>query len=367
MTRNTQKRLKRAERMFSRREYSRLVSYLEPQVFMFRESYRYYYLLGMSCLYTGDVAGAYSYLQRAITLEDNPSALLGLAAVFLKRRRPEEAIRRYLDILDLDKDNRRAGRALQWLREVEAPEEALQWFESGRIRKILPRSGFAIPRPILVVLLVLGAAAIVALLIEPAISIYERLTTTDTRRGSEYTRLDRTEELLREDNGERYLLTEDELEEIFRRMQTNFADNRDNLVRRDINRVTLSNASDPVRQRAEFLRDYLSVPDFTSFRDNFEYQQVADDPPLYRDTYVRWRGRVANLDIGEDLIRFDLLVGYETAQVLVGIVPVTLDFAVVLRNNDPVELIGRVDLDEDTAPVLRTTSIRVLAPSEITR
>jgi len=365
VTRSTRKRLKRAERMFRRREYSRLVSYLEPQVFMFRESYRYYFLLGMSCLHTGDTAGAYSYLQRAATLEDDPSALLGLAAVFLKRRRTDEAIRRYLDILDLDADHRQAKRALQWLRAVETPEEALQWFESGRIRQILPRRGFFIPR----FLLVLGAAvALVGVLVfflDPLVSMLETLGEVDSRQGSEYARLDRDEELLGDGNGTRYVLDEAEIEEIFDRMRIHFADNRDNLVRRDINYIELSNASEAVRQRASFLRDYLNIPDFTTLRDNFEYTDVTEDPLLYRGTYVRWRGRVANLEIGDETIRFDLLVGYETGQVLAGIIPVVLDFAVVLRNNDPVELIGRVDLPDDATPELQVTSIRVLGLSEI--
>lgn len=332
---------------------------------MFRESYRFYYLLGMSCLHTGDVAGAYSYLQRAITIDEQVSAYLGLAAVFLRRRQSDEALRRYLDVLDIDHNNRRAKRALQWLRAVETPEEVLNWFDSRRIRRLLPPVGLYIPRVLIVLTVVAALASSLFLFRAPIATVWDGLRNRESRQGSEYTRLNRGEDLLRSENGARYVLDESEIEEIFDRMRENFADHRDNLVRLDINRITLSNAAESVRQRAEYLRDFLEIPDFAGFRDGFEYLEVAEDPPLYHGTYVLWRGRVANLDIGDDLIRFDLLVGYETGQVLVGIVPATLDFAVLLRNNDPVELVGRIDVDEQSPVSLQVTSIRVLAPSEI--
>lgn len=367
MTRNTRKRLKRAARMYRRREFAHLISYLEPQVFMFRESYRFYYLLGMSCLHSGDISGAYSYLQRAITIEEDPKALLGLGAVFLRRRQTDEAIARYLDVLDLDRDNTRAKRALRWLRGVEAPDEALNWFESGQVRRILPRIGPYVPRSLVVLLSIAAIAGVVYFLWDPITTLPGRIIDREERSGSEFTRLERGEELVREENGARYVLDATEVEDLFANMQRNFSDRRDNLVRRDINRITLSNASDAVKQRAEYLRDYLEVPDFTDFADGFSFQEVAEDPPLYHDTFVRWRGRVANLDIGEERIRFDLLVGYETGQVLVGIVPAVLDFAVILRNNDPIEVIGRLDAVSNNPIALAVTSIRVLALSEVQR
>ncbi len=331
---------------------------------MFRESYRYYYLLGMSCLHTGDYAGAYSYLQRAVNLESEPAARLGLAAVFLRRRQTDEALRVYLDILEQHENNQRAKRALEWLREVESPEETFDWFDSGRIKRILPPIGPFVPRRVVLVVFVLAAAILLFINRESLMRIPELVLRQDSRSGSEFTQISPDTPIVDDESTSRYVLSEREIEALFADMRRDFDDRRDNRVRLSINRIVLSNATEQVKARARYLLDFLEQPTFTSFGDGFEFQEVAADPPLFDGVYVRWRGRVANLVIGEETISFDLLVGYESGQVLLGTIPSRLDFTVLLRNNDPVELIGRVRSDLDPFS-LETVSIRVLSPGEI--
>lgn len=336
---------------------------------MYRDSHAYYHLLGMSCLHTGDYSGAYSYLRRALDIEEHPETMLGIGAVLLRRRNTDQALRTYLDVLDLDPSNRRAKRALQWLRELDQPEAAIDWFEDGRIRRIIPPIGPYLPRWIA---LPLGTAAVVALLWLgwPLLSDgIDRLLAGDPRDGSEFLETARYDSLVSEPPegvANRFELTEREARQLMARIGDAFNAGRDNLVRREINRLEQSNAAPALRERATLVRDYLQEPDFTSFQDNFSYAEVIDDPELHSGVYVRWRGRVANLSIGEQAISFDLLVGYHDRQVLEGIVPARLEFAVLLNNDQAVELIGQVEPGPGDGPVrLRVTSIRRLSPSEI--
>ncbi len=364
MKRSTIRTLKKARRLYLRRRYPELITFLEPQVFLFRQSYHYFYLLGMSCLYTGDYAGAHSYLRRALDIEEKTDALLGVAAVTLRRRQPDEALRTYLDILDLDNGNRRAKRALQWIKEIESPDEIVQWFQDKRFHKILPSRGFAIPPLVWVAFLavLLAFAAVVLVRVLPEVELFR---SRDVRPGSELLHVSRSEDVLAMDHAEtEIVLTEREAQALIRQVGDLFNAGRDNMVRRELNRIALSNASGVIKTRAELLRDYLREPEFTTMTDSFTLREVTRNPLLHHEVFVRWRGRTANLDITEERIRFDLLVGYHRGQVLEGIVPVELGFAVLLDPDQAIEVIGRVVLTGNGDFRLDGTRVRILSPSE---
>jgi len=358
--------LRKARRSYRRRNFTLVINFLEPQVFMYRDSYEYYYLLGMSCLYTGDFSGGYSYLRRALDIDERVDAMLGLAAVLLRRREMDKAIRAYLDVLDVDQHNRRARRALGWLRSMDDPDAVVDWFESRRIRRILPRIGPFLPRWVSIPA---GVALTVAVAVAAGPPVADRISgwfAPPDREGTELVTTEgRRERLVTSDPEARYTFTDGEAARLLNRIGDYFNDRRDNLVRRELNRIALSNADATTRERALLLRDYLVEPDFTTLRDNFTYQEVLGEPELHDGVYVRWRGRVTNLEIGTDAIRFDFLAGYESRRVLDGIVPTRVEFAVLLENDQAVELIGQVE-PHARGIALRVTSIRTLAPAEIT-
>ncbi len=343
---------------------------------MYRESWQYYHLLGMSCLYTGDYAGAYSYLRRASDLDlERTETLLGIGAVLLRRRQIDVAIATYLDVLDRDPRNARARRALQWLRTLDDPEDVVQWFESNRIRRVLPARGVYIPRPIRLLGILLLVSVGLYLAAPYAVRFVRGIIQQDDRPGSEVLSLEDTDNLTvdspRGENGPTlYRFDNDEVESLFREIGRLFNSSQDNTVRREINRIVLSNAEERVKRQAELLRDYLQEPDFTTYSEMSEeisYQEVADEPLLYDGVYVRWRGRIANLVVGEEAITFDLLVGYESGRIVEGIVPVRITYAVLLQNGQGVELIGRVRAlpgDGETPFTVHVTSIRTLNRAE---
>src|SRR6056297_1367120 len=101
-----QKTLSRAERLLRARKYSEVISLLESQVFLNRDNFTFYRLLGTACLYVGDFGGAHSYLQRAEHIKPGDVQVeLGLAAVHLRRREVAEALGLWLSVLDRDPNN----------------------------------------------------------------------------------------------------------------------------------------------------------------------------------------------------------------------------------------------------------------------
>ncbi len=160
----------------------------------------------------------------------------------------------------------------------------------------------------------------------------------------------------------RYLLTEKEIEDTFADVKELFSDYRDNLARREINRLLGSNASPAVKERANIIAGYITTPDFTTIRNPFDYELVAADPFLYNETYVVWKGKLTNLSVTDESITFDLLVGYETNQVLLGVVPVLLEFSAFLEVGDPLEVLGRVKLAKDEGFFIEAVSIHKLQP-----
>lgn len=355
--------LKKAERLFASGRYSDVIHVLEPQVFMYREHPRFYYLLGMSCLKMGDAGGAYSYLSRSAQLApDDPDALLGLAAVHVRRNETQDALRLWLEVLDTDPRNPQARRGLTLLRGAETQAEVQELFREKRLERVLPT------RPLPVRRIAFGAAtalAVGALILVAVVLPWDELldrTPTSTRQGAELLELDSEGEQLIQYTGDfRYVLTDDEVTRLFDQIRDHFHGGADNRAQREINRLLHSNASADLKERALLVSDYLREPGFTDFGTNFNFAEVDAEPWLYEGCYVRWSGRAANVVVGDDAITFDLLVGYETEQVLEGVVPVRLNFAARIDSGMSVELIGEVIADDELTG-LRGTAIRRIQP-----
>lgn len=350
--------LKEAYRHYKSRRFAELIRLLEPQVFLYRDNTEFYYLLGMSCLFTGDAGGAHSYLSRCLQLDpEDTKSMLGLAAAHLKRRETQNALRLWLEVLDSEPGNRKAKRGLDFIRGAEDEEEIVTKLDRGELNKLVQTPGFRLPG--IVVWSLAGVALVVAgLIFGPP--LYQTVTANleAQRDGAEVVELDQSGDNLLDYSGQfRVVLNEGELEMTMNQIQSYFNDYRDNMVMREINRVLNSNAAASVKQKALLLTDYLRTPTFTNFSDNFSYVEVSEQPWLYDGCYVRWRGRVSNLNVSESEITFDFLVGYEDQRVLEGVVPARLDFAAEIEPGSSVELIARI-VAGDTLEGLQVTSIR---------
>ncbi len=354
--------LERARKLYNSRNYGEVIRFLEPQVFLYRERPEFYRLLGMSCLYDGDFSGASSYLQRALQLDDDDTETrLGLALIHVRRRETQKALNHWLYVLERDPGNRQAKRGLDLVRAADDPSEFMELFEGDSYLHLLPSRKLKLPKAMLRATVATGA---VVLLIALSLQIVDRLRTPDPpdREGVDIVQFDTPPAQVVEYDGEyRYILGVDEVRRSFNLVGEFFNERRDNRAIIEINRLLNSNASQAYKERARLLMSYMSRPSFTDFRDNVEYAEVEQEPWLYDNVHVRWKGRVTNVDIGTEKISFDFLVGYHDERVLEGIVPVTLPFAAALEGAMPIELIAKLETN-DTIEELVGVSLRRIAP-----
>jgi hypothetical protein len=140
----------------------------------------------------------------------------------------------------------------------------------------------------------------------------------------------------------RYILTRNQVLDGYENARSLFLEYRDEPAKVALNRLLESNASEPVKNKARLLVSSMDVPDFGSLKDGYSYRQVMQDPVLYRDCYVIWKGMATNADLLDDRTAFDFLVGYDTRRTLEGIVKVEFDFAVSINMERPLQILGKV-------------------------
>lgn len=339
---------------------------------MYREKPDFYRLLGLACLHTGDLGGAHSYFMRCTQLDrDAIAPRLELAACHFARRDNDSALQLWLEILDEEPENKHAALGLRVLRSGPESEEAQRYREHDKLKALYPdiRRPFPWRKPAAV----LAALVLLALIVElgPALAesvgdVFSGGGDREQRAGVENTEIETRADLTEpgDDDEVRYELDGSEVEEIFERMREYFIEERDNMATREINRILYSNAASRLKERARTLQAYLNVPGFTDFSDGFSFQEVTSDPWLHEGTYVRWRGRPSNVDVGEDRIAFDFLVGYEDGRQIDGIVPTEFDFAVRVDSRHLIEIIARVERVNGDEIELQGVSTRILGPAE---
>lgn len=348
--------LQQAQTLFAKRKYSQVISLLSPQIFLYRKEMAFHRLLGYACFYSGDFGGAYSYFQRARDLQpDDIDTLLGLALVMIRRRKTTDALRIWLEILDVEPENSRAQKALKMAKLLEE-DEWLELIENKKYQGFLPRH----PRSFRWLTILSIFIAVAAIIAAAFYGLYRYgLPDVAYRSGQEL--LEIHPEDYSQGDYSRFatiILSDRELEQELGKLERLFRQYRDNAVRYQGNRLLMSNAPLEVKDRVSLLIGQLSEPDFTNFQDGYSIQDIEADPHLFQGVYVRWKGRVANVVTTEQEIHFDFLVGYEDGRILEGRVPVVLDFAANLQGGEAVELIAQVNISEQDEIQLSGSSLR---------
>ena len=340
------KNFKIAEKKFKQGKYSDVIRFLEPEVFKYRENEKFYYYLGMSCLYLGDFSGANSYLRRALQIKPDSSQMLGLAVIHIRHNNPSEAIRIWLDILDKEPANKYAKKSLDVLKKSDALEKIPEDFLAENLHNFLPHINevkfynfIRYARIVMLIIIVLAALFFASkhMITNMQYSKNRFPELTISRNLSDITT---TGEFTVE-------LEPREIVTLFEQAKIHFIEHRDNDARININKILNSNASEAVKDRARLLDTYLKPPDFRHFRGTITFRMVADEPHLYHNCYIRWSGRMANIRVFEEGFTADFLVGYHTGRVVEGIVNVTIDFPVVPDEDFSYEIIGKLKTDSD--------------------
>jgi hypothetical protein len=273
--------------------------------------------------------------------------LLGMAACHLRRGDTERAIDLYLEVQELEPRNPIVNKALVILKKHSGRENLSAWIDSGKMPRLFPPP-LKLSFPWRRFFLAAGLSA-AALILAGGIVIKSGIL--DRRQGSErqgiagisLEREDR-EKAVQVGGSYRYILTRDQVLEAYEQGRTLFTEYRDEEAKPPLNRIIESNASESIKNKARLLISYTEVPGFDTFKreNSFRYSQVLQEPILYRDCYVIWRGMATNLSIRDVGFTFDLLVGYDTRSVLEGIVPVEFEFTATVDPELPLEVLGRI-------------------------
>ena len=342
----------RGIRMIHRKNYGAAISLLESEAIRYRDSFKYYYILAVACLYAGDLGGAQTYFRRSRELKiRDPGTLLGLAFLHLRRGETDKAVEYYLEILDLDKNNSQAQKALEIIRKKGDPEQLTAWFENARTKQILPPLP-KVPLPLFcklmsIVAIVLVFSGVYAILAFNSL-VPSPVQKPSMRAGIEHIVLDHSDRSNPVESGGsyRYVLTQAQVLTEFNAVQRLFRDFRDDSARVHINRILASNASPSIKNKASALAEYAIIPGFDTIKDYFSYSQIMEDVELYQDCHVVWKGMAANLKDSEHSTDFDLLVGYDTKIALEGIVPVHFNSALRIDPEKPLEILARIRVSD---------------------
>jgi hypothetical protein len=293
---------------------------------------------------------AFDYFKRArdIKMRD-PGVLLGMAVLFLRRGDTDRAVDLYLEVQDLDPHNRTVKKALRALRKYSGFEELSLWIDAGKLPSLYPPlpalplsfDRFLVPGLCLLAALALGGGIMVK---TGVLSLPNAGSAQEQRDGLSGSVLEREERdnPVQVGGSYRYILTRTQVLDSYEESRALFTEYRDEAAKLALNRILESNASEPVKNKARILISYMEVPGFDTLKDRFSYAEMIQDPALYRDCHVVWRGMATNLKTPENGASFDFLVGYDTRTTLEGIVPVSFDFSVSLNPERPLEVLGRV-------------------------
>lgn len=339
--------LEQAQVLLRKSQFKEVIGLLEPEIFRFRESPDFYYLLGLANLYLGDLAGAETYAKRANQLTKDDSNILScLAAIQMMRGQAPEALVTLLSVQELNPAHKGARQALEALRQSTDAAALKLWLKSGGLALLTglkaKNSRLKVPMPTKP-LLIFGSVALVLASLFAAFPLIEPwFKTKDIRPGSAALELPRSSPLTSLEAKPEFLFNENQIREVFNLAKTYFEHFQDNLAMRELNRLLLSNASIQVKDKVNVFKTLIQKPDFVTFKDNFPYFDVKANPKLYLGCFVKWKGAVANLDLGKSVINFDFLIGYHEGQVLEGITKVTLNFPALIKTGQNLEILGQI-------------------------
>jgi tetratricopeptide (TPR) repeat protein len=358
--------LTKAIRLARRGSYDAAIRTLEPEVNRYHDSFKYYYILGVSCLRVGDFQGALTYfkLAREVRIRD-PNALLGMAALHLRRGETGRAVDYYLEVQELDGRNSIARRALAIIRRYAGRNRIADWLESGELPKLVPPLPPVPPDPrrlALGGLAALGfAAAVFFVLVRlHLVALPGSRGPRQPLAGTALEWADR-ERPLESGGVYRYELTRGQVLEYYDRGLSLFSEYRDEAARYYFNYVLESNASEGVKNKARLVISSMEIPGFDTFRrqDNYTYYDVTKDPDyifLYQGCHVIWRGRATNIQTGSGKTFFHFLVGYVSPRSdLEGFTAVEFDRPLLINPEQPLEVLARIDI----APTDRGHEIRL--------
>ncbi|MBR4789813.1 MAG: hypothetical protein IK024_02855 [Treponema sp.] len=342
----TQDVLTVAWKLMRRRKFATAIKLLEAREEIYEGNFEYYILLGTACLYVGDIGSAVTYFGEARKIKiSDVRLLLGQAAIFLRRGDTDRALQYYMEIKDIDPANKISANAVEFIRTRGDYDTICRWVDTGRIEQFYPPLGvnpekvasIAVPAFFFV------AGVVLVLVLFPHKNYYkgERRDLTELSLTADEKNNLQEKDLSAQAFG--IILNDKQISKAYLDAMDYFQSHRDNAAQVEINRILNSNASVSVKQKARILMSYLEEPTFDTLTDNPSYTAVEAEPALYLDAWVSWGGKITNAYLNENgTYSCQLLVGYESGEVVEGIVNVRFAAAPNIMPDQPVKILGKI-------------------------
>ena len=352
--------LRKAVKLLIKGQLTRCIYFLEPKISLFLDSADYFYLLGRAYFAVGDPESAQLYLQRGLESDPNHEEIQLVQACFaVKEHDVYKAIAIWLK-LDSAGSRRACLRyGLDQIRRINDNEELYNFIRSQRFSRLFPplpgALSYRLGRRLRQVLLLLFFAVVFWFSYRFGTPKVQNLYQSwrNQRQASESLSLeglDSSEYFSFERKTELFTFEQKDLESLIKDLRRNYDRYNDNLVQRDINKILLSNAGDKIKAKFRLVENLLESPkQFFELKNNFAFQEVRQNPPLYQNCYVRWQGKPTNIRIDENgELGFTLLVGYIDGSVLEGQVFVLLEDLISIPKDRPLAVFGRIKIKMDT-------------------
>jgi tetratricopeptide (TPR) repeat protein len=358
--------LNKAVILARKRNYEGALKILTDEEERYYGSYKYHYLYGLICLHAANYVEAKTFFERArkIKPKGDASLMLGFAILNLKRMDTVQAIDYYLDVQEIDPKNRIAKKALGIIRKHSGGEALSDWM-SENLSKLFP----PVPLPAVNAKKIVNSALIIAAVFAVSFVIFSRVNlnsgffkSKNTRPTNEFNLTSQEKNApVQVDGVYSYILTRDQAIDLYGKALSLFKVYRDEAAKPNLNRILESNASAGLKNRARFLMNSMEIPGFDTFKraDNVSYTDVIREPVIYRDVNVIWRGMSTNYSVTDEYTRFDFLVGYDTRRTLEGIVPVVFNIPVSVNVERPLEVLGKIVMDENSPHGVRLDGVAV--------
>lgn len=334
-----------------RRKFATAVKLLEGRTEIYEDNFEYYLILGMACLYIGDIGSAVTNFQMARRLKlTDTRLLLGQAAIFLRRGDTDRALQYYIEVKDNDPSNQIAQDAIEFIRTRGDFDTICRWVDTGRIEQFYPPLGINPDRALgfIIPLIACILGCVVAFAIIPRNNYYEgdRKDLTELSLTGDEARNPQEKDL----SGQsfKYLLSNKEIKDTYTKILMHFQARRDNAAQMEINKLLNSNAALSIKRKTQVIMTYLEVPTFDSLTDVPTYTQVESDPALYMDCYVNWGGRISDVNINENgVYTCRLLIGYETGERIDGIINVRFDRNPGIVTDQSVKILAKICTEDN--------------------
>jgi tetratricopeptide (TPR) repeat protein len=329
-------------RAYRKGQFTKAVSFLEKAVREKRDDYQAYLYLGYSSLRTDDLEGALKYFKSGLLIRDDDVDLMkGLAYVYLKHERLEDAIGLWGEVLARKPSERNVKRLLERLR---GAQDVNNFIENADMKDFLSLKApvFTRLRPYLIGISITAGVIVVGVVFY-ATPLYKKALERfypDVVKLREVTLPTDSPALQQDAKGVLYSLSEREIGESFARIKRYIYKGKANTAILALNKIMMSNASPPVKEKFRLLYTFIDPPDPLSIDYIPRYYEIVQEPSVYEGAFVLWSGRIAGIAREKDKAEFDLLVSYKNQDTVEGIAHVAVEGTYYLENRQAVEVFG---------------------------